>query len=349
MLIERCIVNEVRRPLVALLAVLVFIFASYTAGHHLNEAASGAVGLGTMLRITWYRVLIALEVLAPVGLYVAVVLGLGRLYHDQEMTALAAAGVGPLRVYRAVALLAVPVAVAVGLLSAYGRPWAYAEAYALEAQQKTDLDLTRLQAGRFNVNAATGRMVSAARVDAAAGRLYEVLIYSAGSERTDVIRAREAWLADSDPAHPVLELRDGAAYSLEQRGSHDRTLRFGSLRLHLEPVETATDYKRKAASISQLAASATLPEQAELQWRLARGPTTLLLALLAVPLSRTRPGRGRYANLVPVTLVFALVYYTGGLLKNLMENGSLPPAPGLWWLPLVMAAALALLLRHSRP
>lgn len=346
LLIERVIIHEVRRPLVVLLLVLTLIFASYTAGIGLSAAADGAMGLGTVLRITGYRVLIALEMLVPAALYVAVVLGLGRLHHDQEMTAMAATGVGPLHIYRAVGRLALPVAVAVGLLSVYGRPWAYAQTYALEAQQATDLDIARLRADRFNINPDTGRMILASRIDAATGRLHDVLIHSPGHARTDVIRAREAWLDAGDPEHPVLQLRDGSAYSLDRRGARDLTLRFGELVLRLELAPSAVDHKRKATSTAELAAAMTLGERAELQWRLARAPTALLLALLAVPLSRIPPRRGRLANLLPVALVFTLVYYAGGMVKNLIESGSLPPAPGMWWLPLLMAATVVVLGRR---
>ncbi len=345
LLIERAVITEVRRPLLALLVLLTLIFASFTASIGFSAAADGAAGLGTVLRITGYRVLIALEMLVPVALYAAVVLGLGRLHHDQEVTAMAATGIGPLRIYRAVGLLALPVAVAVGLLSVYGRPWAYAQTYALEAQQATDLDVTHLRADRFNVNPDTGRMILAKRIDST-GRLHEVLIYSPGSARTDLIRAREAWLDASDPEHPVLALRDGAAYSLHRRGAQDRTLRFGELTLRLELAPSAVDHKRKATPTTELAAATTPAERAELQWRLARAPTALLLALLAVPLSRIPPGRGRFANLLPVTLVFTLIYYAGGMVKNLIESGGLPPAPGMWWIPLLMAAAVVLLSRH---
>ncbi|MBP6097169.1 MAG: LPS export ABC transporter permease LptF [Methyloversatilis sp.] len=347
MLIERYIVREVRRPLLALLGVLTVIFASYTASRYLNEAAGGAMGLGNVLRITGYKVLIALEVLAPVALYVSVVIGLGRLHHDQEMTVLSAAGMPPLRPYLAVGMLALPAAIVVGFLSIYGRPWAYAEAYALEAAQTSDLDLSRLRAEHFNVNTDTGRMILARRVDEFDGHLHDVLIYSDSHQRNHLIQAREAWLRDADPAHPVLELRDGFSYSLHQIGTRDRTVHFREMTLHMEPVETAPEYKRKAASTAELAASSGMSERAELQWRLSRGPTALLLALLAVPLSRAPPRRGRFANMLPVTAVFALIYYAGGMLKNLVEKGNFPAWPGMWWIPLLMAIALFIVIRRS--
>ncbi|MEI2781350.1 MAG: LptF/LptG family permease [Candidatus Competibacter sp.] len=51
-----------------------------------------------------------LVVLVPLAFLLSVMLTLGRLYRDHEMVALAACGYGPLSVYRAVLLLAVPLA-----------------------------------------------------------------------------------------------------------------------------------------------------------------------------------------------------------------------------------------------
>ena len=98
--------------------------------------------------------------------------------------------------------------------------------------------------------------------------------------------------------------------------------------------------------LPELKASADLPDQAELQWRKSRGLSTLILALLAIPLSRTAPRRGRFATLLPVTAVFALVFYAGDICKSLVGNGTLPLTPGLWLVPLLMGAALiALIMR----
>ncbi len=47
-----------------------------------------------MLDIVFYKVLIALEMLLPVGLYVSVGVTLGQMYTDSEITAISAAGGG---------------------------------------------------------------------------------------------------------------------------------------------------------------------------------------------------------------------------------------------------------------
>lgn len=71
---------------------LIFIFASYSAQRYLTEAANGTLALDVVLDIVFYKVLIALEMLLPVGLYVSVGVTLGQMYTDSEITAISAAG-----------------------------------------------------------------------------------------------------------------------------------------------------------------------------------------------------------------------------------------------------------------
>ncbi len=346
LLIERYVVSETCQPLLVMVGILTFIFAAYSSERYLAEAANGSLALNVVFDIVYYKVLIALEVLIPVALYVSVVLSLGRLYHDTEITAMAASGMSPLRVYQGVALLAIPIAIAVAYLSMYGRPWAYANAYKLGQQSKTDLDINHLLPERFNVNKENGRMIRAERIDHKTGRLYDVLIFDAGQTRTRLYRSKEAWIADPNPDDPVVEMRHGIVYSLQHSGTQDKRILFNQMTMHLSPIEAEADFKRKSASWAELKASADLSDQAELQWRKSRGLSTLILALLAIPLSRTAPRRGRFATLLPVTAVFALVFYAGDICKSLVGNGTLPLTPGLWLVPLIMGATLiALIMR----
>jgi lipopolysaccharide export system permease protein len=88
-------------------------------------------------------------------------------------------------------------------------------------------------------------------------------------------------------------------------------------------------------------------DQAELQWRQTRGVSATVLALLAIPLSRTRPRQGRFASLLPVTAVFALIYYAADICKTMVGNNTLPLYPGLWSVPLLMSLALLIFLARD--
>ena len=54
--------------------------------------------------------------LVPIGLFLGIVLALGRLYHESEMTAMAACGVGPVSIYRPIVLFTALIVVLLALL-----------------------------------------------------------------------------------------------------------------------------------------------------------------------------------------------------------------------------------------
>ena len=85
--------REIIKPMVAVCAILVFIFGCYMATRFLVDALSGQLPGTTVLILILLRIAIALEVLLPTTLYLSVVIALGRMYQDSEMTALSACGV----------------------------------------------------------------------------------------------------------------------------------------------------------------------------------------------------------------------------------------------------------------
>ncbi|EAR22568.1 LPS export ABC transporter permease LptF [Nitrococcus mobilis] len=348
LLIERYLIAEVRRPLVAVVGVLSLIFASYSVARYLADALSETLGMQAVALMVALRTLIALEVLIPVALYASVVIGLGRLYNDQEMTVLGAVGISSARVYWAILLLALPVALAVGALSLFGRPWAYQQAYQAEAHAHVEIPLDRLRAGHFYVESQTGRMILAQEVDDQRGLLHGVLIYQRAGEATYLTKARQARQLPTEQADEArLILHDGVTYLLDQAGSHDRILRFGELSLRLQQPQPVVGYKRKAAPTAALARSGNPAELAELQWRLSRPLTTVLLALFGVPLSRTAPRRGRFSKILLAALVYALIYSASGLAKTWVEHGVVGAVPGIWWINAVMFVVLVALISHD--
>lgn len=346
-LIERYVIAEIRRPVLVMVSILVFIFASYSAERYLGKAVEGTLALQAVLEMVFYKVLIALEMLVPVALYASVTIAVGRLCHDSEIIAIAASGASPLRIYRAVLLLALPISLAVAMLSLYGRPWAYTQAYALEQQSRTDLDVNHLLAQRFNLNDENGRMILAERINRTDGRLYDVLIYDPGDSKTRVFRSDQARILDPNPADPIVELTQGHSYLLKHSTARDISEKFDHMRLHLQPIERDAEVKRKAAPNNILEVSNAPLDKAELQWRETRGVSATVLALLAIPLSRTRPRQGRFATLLPVTAVFALIYYAADICKTMVGNNTLPLYPGLWTVPLLMGLALLIFLARD--
>lgn len=251
-LVEHYIMRGTRRLVLIIVGFLIFIFASYSAQRYLTEAANGTLALDVVLDIVFYKVLIALEMLLPVGLYASVGVTLGQMYTDSEITAISAAGGSPGRLYKAVLYLAIPLSIFVTLLSMYGRPWAYAQIYQLEQQSQSELDVRQLRAKKFNTND-NGRMILSQTVDQDNNRLTDALIYTSTANRTRIFRARSVDVVDPSPEKPTVMLHNGTAYLLDHQGRDDNEQIYRNLQLHLNPLDQSPNVKRKAKSVTELA------------------------------------------------------------------------------------------------
>ena len=90
-----------------------------------------------------------------------------------------------------------------------------------------------------------------------------------------------------------VHLKNGRLYRLQRSSMDDELVNYTKLvRFHDDP-EVSIGYKRKAAATSSLLASDQPVDIAEVQWRLSRPMATLLLALIAIPLSRSSPRQGK--------------------------------------------------------
>lgn len=344
-LIERYLIREIGAVWLAVAVVLVVLFASFSTMRLMADAASETLGLETVFRLVGLRTLIALEMLLPLALYLAVVMGLGRLHGDSEVVALQAAGIGEGRLLVAVAWLALPLGAAAGVLAMEVRPWAYDMSYVLEAREEAESLVERIRADRFESDGDGERVIHARRVDAPERRLDEVYIYRRDGEYRDIFLARSA--VQPEPAaggRPTLVLEEGNAYRFEATGRTLLTLHFKRLTLHLDETAAAVGYKRKAAATAALAMSDSPDDVAEYQWRLSRPVATVILALLAVPLGRSTPRRGRYGRMFVAVVAYGVYFNLSSVARTWVEQGMVPPLPGLWWPHILAAAALVALL-----
>jgi lipopolysaccharide export system permease protein len=261
------------------------------------------------------------------------------------MVALHAVGFSERRVVRSVLWLSLVLAMVVASLSLAVRPWAYQKSYHIKAQAEAEFNLEKLEAGQFYTAEESGTVIFVERINHLQNRLEQVYFYRLNDEGVRVINARQAWQPVTDPfAPPVFKFVDGTAYQIDLSGTRDLTLKFKELTLLLESDEQKLNrYRSKAASTLQLARSKKPADLAEFQWRLTTPVTTLLLGVLAVPLSRTPPRRGRHAKTVAAVLLFAVFYLFSIMARNWVEQGTVGAIPGVWW-PNILLGLLILVL-----
>ncbi len=346
--VERYVVGEILKPLGATLGVLLAIFASYTGAEYLADAANAALPGSLVAVLLALKATVALEVLLPITLYFSIIIAVGRLGSDSEITALAASGIGSGIVIRGVLRLAVLLSLVVAGLSLFGRPWAYGQLYALREKAAAELELSRFEAKRFYRIQGGSRVVFAEDVDGERGVATGVFLQQETGDGVQVLCAREARQeTDPDTGASAVVFLDGEAYAFGGPEGDDRTFRFRRFRLPLAPPEVSPRYRRRAAGSLHLAASERSEDRAEFQWRLSTGVSALLLALLAVPLSRAAPRRGRYAGVIVATVVFALYYALSLAAKTWVETGAVGAFPGMLWVQALLAVGVFLLLRRA--
>ena len=345
MIIDRYIMREIIKPTVAVSTILIFIFGCYMATRFLADALVGQLPGTTVILLILLRIAIALEVLLPTTLYLSVVVALGRLYKDSEMTALFACGVSMGRGLRPVFYTALIIAAIGGRLSLFIRPWAYDRYYRLKAHAEANFDLTRMHDGTFYETENGGRVIYAEKVDHQQDQAQRVFIRTEREDTLQVIYARQAnQSSDGASGKQILVFTDGYLYEFSRTGEEGRVIQFEKSAMPLEPKENLRlKYRVKSASTGSLARSDDSEEIAEFQWRLSTPLATILLALLGVPLSRSAPRRGKYAKVTTAVVIFAVYYNLSALTKKWVEKGVLDSIPGIWWIQFLLVGLLLFL------
>lgn len=349
MLIERYLVAEIAKPFAAGLAMICAIFIAFSAAVKLSDAAAGEISSTVVMQLILLNTLLSLEVLIPTTLYLAVLFTLGRLYRDSEMAALAAAGVGESRVLSTALKLGLVAGAAVLALSMYCRPWAYARTYALEQTRSGVLDLASIPRGTFVELGEDGYVLYTRSIDIEAQRLRQVFVQIDQPRGSQIIHASSARLLARDEfGSRALEFFDGRAYLLDRNGTRDFNMRFDTFLYHFPEEERISKFRRKAISTATLGRSRQPKDIAEYQWRLTTPVATVLLTLLAVPLSRANPRQSRVMGIVVALLAYILIFSLSGLVRTWLEDGDIPTRPGLLLAYLPIALLLCLLLALPR-
>jgi len=272
-------------------------------------------------------------------------LTLARLYNDSEMAALMACGISPAQLYRPLSVLAGVLALLVGWLALSVSPGALRDIQDLAEQARRQASLDLLEPGRF-VSFSDGEAVLYAESATADGRLRNVFVRRTTGAGTEIVIASEAWQVLLEEANVrVLTFGRGTRYEGQPGGAAFRVIRFSEHGIPFAlPARGPVERKPEARELAVLLGSPRLEDRAELQWRLSVPLTVLALTLLAVPLARTEPRKGRFTGLAAAVLVYIIYANLLGAGKVWLERGAVPPALGLWWIHgLVVAAGLLML------
>jgi len=338
-IIDHYLIREVTQPLVAIFTALVVIFITFSLSRFLVDADAGLLQPADVARLTLFKSIISLDVLLPLSLFLAVMTGLGRLYTDSEIYAMRASGISELSLLRPLMRLALLLAVVVALLSAWARPWAYTQSFAIKARAEASAETGRIRAARFYDFGKNKQTVFIEHIAANGRDLEGVFIRTRKGDDLQVITAaRGEFEYFYKPLFHRLSLNDARILKKIQDGT-DLSGQFGSFTLYLPAHKPKPPgYKVKSASTNSLRQSADPVERAEFQWRMSTPISALLLALAAIPLSRSRPRQGRYAKMLLALGIYAVYFNLLDVSRSWVEQGS---SAYIWWVPGLLSLVVA--------
>lgn len=341
MIIQRYLVREIVQPLTVVLLVLATLFTSYGAAEFLSNAVNALLPAHMIVQLVGLRTLIALEVLIPIALYLSVVIAFGRLYSDSEIAVMFATGVSPARVLGTVFALSLTVALLVAALSLIVRPWAYERSHELANIAAASLDTRDMHAGTFYVGSRGDRAIFIGERSGPDTPGHDVFVQLRMRGIVRIIHADsvEQTRGTGPKAGTTLHLTNARVYDVGPgSGGGELVMNVKNLIVDLaSPEVEPPEYSSVAAPTRYLASSRAASDIAEFQWRLSTSWSALLLGLLGMPLSRSRPRQQRFAKMGLAILIYAGYYLLYESARTWLQNGVLPRFPGLWWVPALLA------------
>jgi lipopolysaccharide export system permease protein len=333
LIIRRYIARELLWTLVAVTSVLYLVYVSNRFVRYLADAATGALPADMVAWLLFLKSLAALPTLLPLAFYLSVLLALGRLYKDSEMTALAACGVGLGNVLQAVLMFALMVGAAILAMSLYMTPWAQRQSDVVRKQAEAQAQFAGIASGRFNEAAKGSLVFYTERVSRDQREMENVFAQGVRDGTTVLLSARQAHQhIDEATGQRFLVFQDGYRYDGNPGEANFKIVQFREHGVLLQRPEVLARSQRYAGQeVSELWGNASPGAAAELQWRLAMPLSAVVMSLLAVVMARTDPRQGRYAKLFLAILVYAAYSNLLGIARSWIERGVTPAALGLWW------------------
>lgn len=346
-ILDRYILREVVVSWFAVTGVLLAILITNQVAGVLARAADNSYPRGVVLELIGLAVVQNLSFIVPVSLLLAIILALGRLYHDSEMTAAQACGAGSRIVFLPVLGFTALLTVLLGFLSLTVAPASTNRIISLRSEALRAGQFAPISAGMFRTFGGGSTVVYAQDTDPD-GTLKRVFVERDRGDHLEVALAQRATHAYSEDGNlQVITLFDGKRYEGVPGERKFRIVSFAENTIPVRlPTASAGTTGLEGIPSSELMRSDDRKQRAEFQFRLAFPIMAIVLAVIAVPLSRLRPRQGRYARIGYAVLIFFVYIQLTIAGRAMLAKGTTPEWLGLWWVHgvIVLLAAGILLM-----
>ena len=322
--VDRMLSLELAKTLISILLVLVTIIVSRKFLGILTKAIEGEVATDTVFTLLGLKTLSAVAILIPPSLFMAVLTVMGRMYRDHEMSILASAGVGSLRLYRSLSWVVIPAFVLSAYMALIVMPWSERQSQERIMHDVETQDIRGIKAGRFN-EFSSGDVVLYAESMDEKNDMLNIFVQSRQNNKTGVVVAERGRLEKVENGDNFVILNEGRRLQGTPGKADFIISEFDEYAVRVSgPEEMSATLRREGTDSLTLFLSRTPKELAELQKRVAIPLGVLALALLAVPLARISPRQGPYGNVFSAFIIYILYENAQKISQGMLMSEKIP-------------------------
>jgi lipopolysaccharide export system permease protein len=326
------------------MAVLLVVVAGSAFTSVLQKVANGTFPASVMFQVLGLQTLDGLTNMLPLASFLGVLMGLGRMYRESEMHVLASSGMGPRGLLKPVLLLGVVLVAITAAVSLWVGPWAVSTSDAMITVANRSIIAAGLDAGRFTDLPGKGGIIFVDKLSRDGSKLGHAFVETqretkGGPPHIKIVSADHGELyQESNGSDRFITFRTGWQYDIPLGADNWRKMQYERNDTSLSSVQSDDSDDDPSHSMTTLALmqSRDPDARAELAWRINAPPMTLILLLLALPLSRQSPREPRYGRLFLAIVTFYLYYVVLALCRAQIGKGHWHNELPMWALHLVV-------------
>lgn len=345
MIIIRYLVRETLKSQLAILFILLLIFFCQKLVRILGAAVDGDIPTNLVLSLLGLGVPEMAQLILPLSLFLGLLMTLGRLYTESEITVMHACGLSKAVLVKAAMILALFTGVVAMVNVMWLGPWSSRHQDEVLAEAKANPGLAALAQGQFQQATDGNSVLFIESVEGASFHdVFLAQLRPKGNARPSVVVADSGQLSQRLDGSQVVTLNTGTRFEGTALLRDFRITDFqnyqavvGHQTVALDPDDASQMDMRKLWSSNEPNA------RAELHWRITLVLTVFIMALMVVPLSVVNPRQGRVLSMLPAMLLYLVFFLLQTSLKSNAAKGKIDPM--LWtWLVNLIYFGIALLL-----
>jgi lipopolysaccharide export system permease protein len=317
----------------ALSTLLVLIYISNRFIAYLVQASVGDLPVAFIFQLLALKLLSGLILILPLSFFLAILLSLGRLYKDNEITAMAACGI-PMPTGSIISFGAM-FAIVVGLLTLLVAPWAERQLVVLQNDLSTiAAEVSGVAAGRFKGFSQGQGIFYVESIESENNTMQKLFMQTKLPDKQIIMTATSGYKKVQE-GELFMILIDGYRYENNLGSLNYVVTKFAEHKIRIPKLLGVVKSEESEAIPTEKLWFAKEPAlQAELQWRFSLPLSVILLAALAIPLSHTNPRQGQYSKIFAGIVIYLIYGNLLNIAKKWLERGDIPTWIGIWWVHL---------------